>query len=71
MDLGAAEEGQGEGNMSPLSFFPLLRVMNLLRLLNIFEGDQGAQHSHWTASVNPFSGTASLLRRVGDLGDPK
>ena len=57
MDLGAAEEDQREGNMSPLSLFPLLKVMNLLPLLNIFEGDQGAQHSHWGARVSAFSGT--------------
>jgi len=61
MDLGAAEEGQGEGNMSPLSLFPLLKVMNLLIVLNFFEGAQGAQHSHWGSGVITFSGTSQAL----------
>ena len=73
MDLGITEDAQGERQMSTLSIFPLLKVMNLLMGLNFFEGAQGAQHSHWGSGVITFSGTSSYwdqLRPVGDLATP-
>jgi hypothetical protein len=61
MDLGNTEDAQRERKMSALSTFPLLKVMNLLIVLNFFEGAQGAQHSHWGSGVITFSGTSQAL----------
>ena len=80
MDLAITEDAQRERKMSTLSIFPLLKVMNLLIILNIFEGAQGAQHSHGGSGVSTFSGTLDgprsetywdQLGPVRDLGDPK
>ena len=62
MELGITEDAQREGKMSTLSIFPLLKVMNLLIILNIFEGAQGAQHAHWGAGVSTFSGVSQAPR---------
>jgi hypothetical protein len=69
MDLGITEGAQRERKMSPLSLFPLVKVLNILILLNIFEGVQGAQHSHWGARCEHllWDVTSATLNLLGML----
>jgi hypothetical protein len=70
MDLGIAEGAQRERKMSTLSIFPLVKVLNILILLNIFEGAQGAQHSHWGSGVSTFPGTPQASRSETNWDQP-